>query len=762
MKELSSALQQHRDEFAQFISGRRLAARRDMRTLFQTGTGVISRFGDLIAESTLESVQAFERANLARLCRDAVLGNLCLEEDIPSYFLRQIFLASPLIRTDVITHPNRLEVHLSQSSINEGAEETTAAAPRPEWGCIYATAGLWRARLMGRPTVKDIVKQTQDQILLHQSDEDKTFVQLLSRLVDAVHPSHGLTATILAYPAFAASILKRRLTSLGYEVPPGPNDDPNTIEGRTALTIVAQLGYRLQKEHEFYFEFATPHKTAWRVGFTTASGIQPGVHTKYPGEDEHSFGFSSSGEVYWNGKPYSYCTIKEDPLFFMGFRTWGIVVDLYDGRITLVVDGKAHSPAFGTGATAFDREQQKQQRAIILSHELIPTFALRVVEEESAYSERPQIRVNFGDHPFTYNIQAQACNEVLRHRPPKALDTVAILEGPSSDKEKLNQEDEEKFRITLEKNYVRATLAADGLKSFSHFPPSVYRKSLACTKIQRAWRAYRGRKMRARIREEQYRAAMVIQLYARKKLQRLRVLKNEAAAKIQRNWRRRKFIWLALLRCIYQQPIPELHRSASIIQRKWKHWHMFKNSPIAAKYNANIEDLQRAVNKIISWWRPLHQKLSEVKRLREKHHAATTIQRVYRGYHLRQLLRPDLRHRLRVLGESVARHRKQLLQIRAAYIIQGAWRNYLYRRVRAEKVRTRHRAAARLQALWKGYWVRSHIHFRFTYGEAVFLTAVCKSLRNCHFILKMYKPCGIVCPRREIAYTRDGQKIVRA
>lgn len=51
------------------------------------------------------------------------------------------------------------------------------------------------------------------------------------------------------------------------------------------------------------------------------------------------------------------------------------------------------------------------------------------------------------------------------------------------------------------------------------------------------------------------------------------------------------------------------------------------------------------------------------------------------------------------------------------------------------------------------------IHLRFTYGEAVFLTAVCRSLRNCHFILKMYKPCGIVCPKREVTYTRDGQKI---
>ena len=35
------------------------------------------------------------------------------------------------------------------------------------------------------------------------------------------------------------------------------------------------------------------------------------------------------------------------------------------------------------------------------------------------------------------------------------------------------------------------------------------------------------------------------------------------------------------------------------------------------------------------------------------------------------------------------------------------------------------------------------VHLRFTYGEAVFLTAVSKALQQAHFIVKMYKPCGI-------------------
>jgi hypothetical protein len=109
--------------------------------------------------------------------------------------------------------------------------------------------------------------------------------------------------------------------------------------------------------------------------------------------------------------------------------------------------------------------------------------------------------------------------------------------------------------------------------------------------------------------------------------------------------------------------------------------------------------------------------------------------------------------------DKLTRDSHELFRVRAAYILQSAWRNYVQRRIRTEKIRTRNRAAAKLQALWKGYWVRSRkfsalsyhrlklikpsifldIHLRFTYGEAVFLTAVCKALRNCHFILKMYR-----------------------
>ena len=37
----------------------------------------------------------------------------------------------------------------------------------------------------------------------------------------------------------------------------------------------------------------------------------------------------------------------------------------------------------------------------------------------------------------------------------------------------------------MEKNFFRVSLLPEPLKSFSQFPPSIYRRSMACTKIQR-------------------------------------------------------------------------------------------------------------------------------------------------------------------------------------------------------------------------------------------------------------------------------------
>lgn len=169
--------------------------------------------------------------------------------------------------------------------------------------------------------------------------------------------------------------------------------------------------------------------------------------------------------------------------------------------------------------------------------------------------------------------------------------------------------------------------------------------------------------MRQNLRMKQYNAACLIQQMARRKLRKIKLIKNLAASRIQKNWRRLKFIWLALLRCIYQQPIPELHKAAMIIQKKYRHWKVFKNSPLAQRYNKGMDVLIAAVNKIIEWWRPLYLILVDKRRQRQKVHAAVMIQKHWRGWYLRQMLRPDLRDQLMELGKNVTKHKYVVIYI---------------------------------------------------------------------------------------------------
>ena len=139
-----------------------------------------------------------------------------------------------------------------------------------------------------------------------------------------------------------------------------------------------------------------------------------------------------------------------------------------------------------------------------------------------------------------------------------------------------------------------------------------------------AWRRYRGRMYRKAILEEMRKAAIIIQKAMRSKLRRLKKLKNSAANQIQRTWRIKCFIRKAYLRLVYRKSLRQLHHCASIIQKKWRHWHVYRNSPIAARYNKPIECnqilyftkslilvLNETAQKIIDWWRPLHEKKKE-------------------------------------------------------------------------------------------------------------------------------------------------------
>ncbi|KAJ3272756.1 hypothetical protein HDV01_005284 [Terramyces sp. JEL0728] len=637
-RELNNIMNTHKEGFTQFIWKRRLQTKRDLRALFQSGPGIIGRLGDLIAESNLEAIQSFERSNWARLCNHAIAAGLCEKDDIEG--------------------DNRaIQISASRYEFRLISPKDVEA----EWNCAFATSGPWGVKLYAKSLVRDVVVQTMSQLKMKQDspakDTDFSYIHIIARLIDLYHPSHQLQASVLAYPLYGTQILKRRISSLGYNFG-GANEDLAVLDFKTVSDIVKQINTRLETEMSVYFEFSVPFRANWRAGLSVAGRVSARVSKGYPGNTSFSFGFDNNGELLINDTRFPYTTSLCSTPTLNHTKTIGILTDLYEGNICLVVENQVLPPAFGKGAMAFDAHEQERQRFLILKQQLLPHFALLDTDSQAA-QEKPTIQANFGQSAFAHVVNATALINAHKQFSTKNIDMTYILDGSgySVSKDKISQEEDEKINNSLEKNYFKVSLLPDMAKSFSQFPPSVYRRSLAATKIQRAWRRYQGRKMRARIRREQYLAACTIQRMARRKLRALRELKNLAAVKIQKVWRRKMYIWIALLRCIYRQTILTLHTSAKIIQQKWRHWHQYKNSPLASKYQTKMEDLEKAVSVIINWWRPLYARLIDIRSSRKRTIAATTIQRIYRGYKLRSLLRNDIREKLVKIGRIIAKAR---------------------------------------------------------------------------------------------------------
>ena len=82
-----------------------------------------------------------------------------------------------------------------------------------------------------------------------------------------IHPTHQLQASVLAFPLFGAQILKRRVVALGYEMGT-MNDELSPVDYKYCLELVRLIQKKLELEMRAYFEFTTPTKSDWIVGFT--------------------------------------------------------------------------------------------------------------------------------------------------------------------------------------------------------------------------------------------------------------------------------------------------------------------------------------------------------------------------------------------------------------------------------------------------------------------------------------------------------------
>ncbi|TPX41026.1 hypothetical protein SeMB42_g05767 [Synchytrium endobioticum] len=657
----------------------------------------------------------------------------------------------------------RSAVAMSASINQQNMPTPRPSQPTPIWGRAYATIPL---SYSNRMSVKSAILDTIGDMYIFQ--DDMSAYLLVARILDLVHGTHGLQSSLLVNPRDAVLILRKKLTSLGYEV--ADFDDGGVkSEKLDVFRIVELIQTRLLAEMRLYFEFTVNATTEWLVG-VWVENKDHGV-PEYPGSNAHSMGFCSDGTIHWDGVSIPYQTRDADAPQ-AGTRTVGIMMDMKWFALHMVEDGTVHPAAFGNGAEGFNNVQVQAQMELMRTQPLLPFFALKTVNNgpssaalshdasratsPSVY-DKPVMHVNFGNgnyfsntsHTFAFpieNVSIPYDSLAARSQPRSYTSTFFSTDIPiqSASATLATLQQQQAAATVVDEaamaDFFKASLIKDPPKSFSQFPPTTFRKSLAASIIQRAWRRRVARRIRQRIKMEQYAAACIIQRLARRWLAEFNAKRDVAAALIQRNWRKTLFFKYALIRCRYQIPLSMLHKSASLIQRSWRITKARRVRIPDARLLVMREAKIRAKTKIVLWWTEMKQR----KLQRRKRWAVIDIQRCWRGYQLRKMLRSDLRVRLMNLGASVARHRHELLRVRAVLMLQSAWRAYRVRKIAHDSNKIRHKAATRIQAAFKGYWVRRHIHLRFTYGESVFLAAVCRALRNCHYILRAYRPCALV------------------
>ena len=91
-KELAQVLQNHKEDFSQYIWKRRAQSKKDLSNLFQSCSNMIRRFGDIVSDNSLDSIQSFEKRNRARICRDGIQFNFLDQDDSAAFFSNKVFI----------------------------------------------------------------------------------------------------------------------------------------------------------------------------------------------------------------------------------------------------------------------------------------------------------------------------------------------------------------------------------------------------------------------------------------------------------------------------------------------------------------------------------------------------------------------------------------------------------------------------------------------------------------------------------------------
>jgi hypothetical protein len=337
------------------------------------------------------------------------------------------------------------------------------AFPGQTWATVFVSGALWAGKLALKPLIRDVATQIFNQLKRSQiNNNELSYVQTIARVIDLVHHGPKIQPSTMAFPLSAVALLRKRLISLGYTI--STPEEAKIINHPTAIDIIKQIIKKLERGHRYYFEFAVPRRSIWRVGFRMREGTYfPDDQMIYAGQENDSFGIASDGCVYLNGKVFKYIDDPEDYTLFTGLRTFGVLVDLYLGSISLVVDGKIKGPAFGAGANHFEGEMQIMQKEIITNQSLYPMLSLEgeisfnkyLVNKGSQLLDTANLSMhaNFGSRLFTYYINASSFNQILQISSTKGTNYSLKEDFPkiveSDDKEKGPGDDEKKQMVDL-------------------------------------------------------------------------------------------------------------------------------------------------------------------------------------------------------------------------------------------------------------------------------------------------------------------------
>ncbi|RKP19854.1 26S proteasome subunit P45 [Rozella allomycis CSF55] len=369
-EDTSQAIVQHREEFIQYLWKRKVEKKRAIRQAILSGPRSIYRVGDIISEAGLDAIQLFMEHGKALITKHAVQHQVWESDDVPAYLESKISLMTPCENAPhIILDRKRLSLNVKPLLVGE----------EMQWGCVIGNTGPDSKRLLNKAAIrgtlssmyqrlnandklKDLMNEKDD-----KNDDDVSYKNLIAQALDLCYPTHQLYAMMLAFPLTCGDILKKRLTELGFSV----NVSGNLFDKRMAVDIVKTLTRRIDRDMRFYYEITFNDQSNWRVGYAIETKVEYKCAFKYPGCDEYSFGFGNGGKCYYNGQEYDYIESETN-----GFKVYGVILDLFAGSISLVIDGKIMPPAFGSGSLIFPSDIASKQRSLILSNPLVPMISL--------------------------------------------------------------------------------------------------------------------------------------------------------------------------------------------------------------------------------------------------------------------------------------------------------------------------------------------------------------------------------------------------